>query len=288
MEDYSDIPKMFVVKNEPQEVTQIRAHILRSFKDLLFFEEPHIYSLHGKQLTSVTTMLGKYMAPFDTEQTAINYAKKNGETPEYWKDKWLWKNKMSTITGSLVHEFGESYSYLINGHPERITKSCKCKYVEDKNWLIPTRGKEEAVINYWSSLPPCLHFVYAEAMLYTNSNPDPTTHLKTQLAGTADILLYYKDTVNPENSGLVIADYKTNADIRNKFARSTGKKMKSPFSDFLSEPLSEYYAQFSTYQIPLEDIGLKVIARRLVWLKDDGNFEVLATPDLSQLIRENL
>jgi hypothetical protein len=64
--------------------------------------------------------------------------------------------------------------------------------------------------------------------------------------------------------------------------------MKSPFSDFLSEPLSEYYAQFSTYQIPLEDIGLKVIARRLVWLKDDGNFEVLATPDLSQLIRENL
>lgn len=288
IEDFKNIPGMFVVNNEPPEVTQIRAHILNSFKDLIFYEGPHVYELHRKKLTSVTTVLGRYMQPFDQEKASRDYAKKNGHTPEYWLNKWLWKNKIATTTGSLVHEFGESFSYVLNGHPEKITESCKCKYMEDKNWLIPTRGKEEAIINYWSSLPPNLHFVYAEAKLFTNSNADTSSHLKQQLAGTADILLYYRDSINPENSGLVIADYKTNADLYKSFSRNNKKMMLPPFNQFYSEPFGEYIAQFSTYQIPLEDIGFRVIARRLVWLKDDGSFEVIPTPDISKIIRQNL
>jgi hypothetical protein len=44
----------------------------------------------------------------------------------------------------------------------------------------------------------------------------------------------------------------------------------------------------SCYQIPLEDIGLKVIARRIVWLKDDGSYELLALQDVTNRLREVL
>ena len=286
--NYNEIPGMFIVPGEPEEVTKVRAHILDSFKDLQFDEGPHVYTLHGNKIPSVTTILGKYEQPFNAQEVATSYAKKNGMTPEYWLRQWKWKNKIATTTGTLVHEFGESLAYVAHGHPELITESCKCKYLIDENWLIPTRAKEEAVIKFWSDVPPCLHFVLAEAKMYTNSNPDPRTHLKQQLAGTADIIFWYIDENNPRNNGIVIGDYKNNEELQKEYSRSHNKMMLPPFDQFYSEPLSEYVAQFSTYQIPLEDIGLPVIARRLIWLKPDGTYEKIATPDISQLIRANL
>jgi hypothetical protein len=58
-----------------------------------------------------------------------------------------------------------------------------------------------------------------------------------------------------------------------------------PFSDYFEELLSYYTAQLSCYQIPLEDIGLKVIARRIVWLKDDGTYELIGLNDVTDRLR---
>jgi hypothetical protein len=38
----------------------------------------------------------------------------------------------------------------------------------------------------------------------------------------------------------------------------------------------------------LEDIGLKVIARRIVWLKDDGNYELIALQNVTDRLRSVL
>jgi hypothetical protein len=49
-----------------------------------------------------------------------------------------------------------------------------------------------------------------------------------------------------------------------------------------------YTIQQSCYQIPLEDIGLKVIGRRLIWLKDDGTYENVRLKDYTKQLREVL
>ena len=280
--------KNLIIKGEPKEVTAIRKKILTEFKDLTFIEDGHKYFLNGQQLPSVSEVTHKFCQyPFDEEAQAVAYAEKHGETPQYWLDKWKFTNLRATTSGTLVHEYGESLGWLRNGHPELITESCKTKYVKGKEWLIPTRNKEDAVLKFYDELNPNLHFVLAETKVYTGKNRE-LTNLKQDYCGTFDILFYYKDPDNDRNSGLSIFDFKTNKELRKDFSRENGKFLLPPFGDFYEEPLSYYTAQLSCYQIPLEDIGLKVIARRIVWLKDDGTYEIIPLQNVTDRLRSVL
>ena len=277
---------IITIKGEPPEVTEIRTKILDSFKDLEFYEDGHKYFLHGVQIPSVTTIIGQFEHEQDWDLTAENYAIKNGYTAEYWKDKWKFNNLMATTTGTLVHEFGESMGWLRNGHPERITESCKCKYIPEKGWLIPTRGKEGAVIKFWNDMPSSFHFVLAETKVYSNKNPEFQT--KQQYCGTFDLLMYYKNVLDESKSGLVIFDYKTNKELEKEYSRQNNKMLLPPFDDMYDEPKSAYTLQLSAYQIPLEDIGLKVIGRRVIWLRDDGSYERIPLESKVDELRKTL
>jgi hypothetical protein len=280
--------KLIKVDGEPKEVTDIRNKILSEFKDLVFIEEGHKYFLNGESLPSVSEVTHNFCAyPFDEKAQAIAYAEKHGETAQYWLDKWKFTNLKATTSGTLVHEYGESLGWLKNGHPEFITDSCKQKYVKDKNWLIPTRAKEEAVLKFYNELNENLYFVLAETKVYTGKNLE-LTHLNQNYCGTFDILFYYKDPNDDERSGLCIFDFKTNKDLRKDFSREMGKYLLPPFGDLYEEPLSYYTLQLSCYQMPLEDIGLKVIARRIVWLKEDGEYELIPLQDVTNRLREVL
>jgi hypothetical protein len=76
--------------------------------------------------------------------------------------------------------------------------------------------------------------------------------------------------------------------LRKDFSRENGKMLLPPFGDYFEEPLSYYTAQLSCYQIPLEDIGLNIIARRIVWLKDDGTYELIPLNDVTERLRSVL
>lgn len=280
---YKDIPGMFEINGEPKIVTEIRAKILDKFKDLIFEEEPHIYYLEHdktKLFKSVTTRLGEFEHDFDLEENASKYAAKHGETKEYWQDVWRFNNLKSTTTGTLCHEYGESLSYVNAGHPELIQNSCKCKYIKDKNWLIPTHPKQEAIYKFQTELHPNLHLVLPEAKMFTEG-------LKNDLAGTADILFYYNDP-SGKNSGLCIFDYKTNKELIKTYNREIKKTLLPPFEDYIEEPQSIYTLQLSTYAIPLQDLGFKIIARRLVYLKPDGTYEIIPLADESDRLRKIL
>ena len=283
----NSIPGMFTIKGEPKVVTEARAKILEAFKDLEFDEPTHTYRLNGNVLPSVTTVLHKFEQPFDGDTIAERYAEKNGFTKEYWLDQWKFKNLTATISGTFAHEWGESLFYIKAGQPDKICESCKAKYVKDKNWLIPTRPKEEAILKFYEELNPNLHLLLPEAKMFTGLNKEKT-NLKQDLAGTGDILFYYVDPKNPDRNGIAIFDYKTNSDLTNDFSRNTGKTLLPPFDDMISEPKSIYELQLSTYTLPLEDLGLKVIARRLVWLKPDGNYEIVPVGDRTEILRETL
>lgn len=274
------------IKGEPPEVEEIRMRILNAFDDLIFIEDGHKYFLNGNQIPSVTTIIGQFEHEFDTDAQAEKYAIEHGFTADHWKDEWRFKNLKATTTGTLVHEFGESMGWLKNGHPERITESCKCKYISEKGWLIPTRRKEEAVIKFWNDMPSSFHFVLAETKVYSNKNPNFQT--KQQYCGTFDLLMYYKHPSDDSKSGLVIFDYKTNKELTKGYSRQNNKMLLEPFCDMYDEPLSAYTLQLSAYQIPLEDIGLKVLGRRVIWLKDDCSYEKIPLEDKTRELRETL
>ena len=280
--------KIIKVKGEPKEVTEIRNKILSEFDGLVFIEEGHKYFLDGVQLPSVSEVTHKFCAyPFNDKEQAERYAETHGETAQYWLDKWKFTNLVATTSGTLTHEYGEGLGWLKNGHPEFLPESCKPKYVKDKNWLIPTRPKEEAVLKFYNELNPNLHFVLAETKVYTGKNRE-LTNLKQDYCGTFDILFYYKDPEDDSKSGLCIFDFKTNKELKKDYSREYGKMLLPPFTDLYEEPLSYYTAQLSCYQIPLEDIGLKVIARRIVWLKDDGNYELIGLQNVTDRLRSVL
>ena len=277
-----------IIENEPTIVTDSRKLILNTFKDLTFFEEGHHYFLNNEEIISVTNIVKKFVDEVDFDQIAEKKAIRDGCDKQDLLDSWKYKNLQATVTGTLVHEFGESLGWLKNGHPELITDYCKSKYYKEKNWLIPTRKKEEAIINFFNDLPKSYHLVLNEARVYSGLNKDETKNPQTKYCGTFDMLYWYDGDGDAEKAGFVIFDYKTNGKLTNDYNRALGRYLLEPFCNLIEEPLSEYTLQLSAYQIPLEDIGLKVIGRRLIWLKDDGTYEKVTLPDVSATLRKYL
>lgn len=281
--------EMFVIKNEPKMVVENRQHILTQFGDLEFYEQGHRYLLNGKSLCSVSSIGHRFLSkPFDSKEQARKYALKHGETPEFWLNKWSCNSFKATTLGTKTHEFGESYGYFRNGHPEKILPQIKTQYNADLNYLAPIHPKEEAVVKFLEELPSAYHLVLNETKVYSGKNPDINKNLKEQICGTFDMLYYYDGDGDKEKAGFVVFDYKTNAHLMNEYNRSHNIKLREPFNSFYEEDLGLYTIQLSLYSLMLEDIGLKVIDRRLVWLKDDGSYETISLEDVSDKLRSIL
>lgn len=257
-----------VVPGEPQEVTEIREKILKSFDGLEFVDEGHKYFLGDTELTSVSSVVSAYESEFDEIEQSIRYAERHGNTPEYWRDQWKFTNLKATVTGTQVHAYAESLGWMHIGHPENITDDNKYKYVAEKNWLIPTRKKEEAALKFWEKFPENTYVVLPETRVYNIGDT-------IKYAGTFDLLIYYKHPTNPEKNGLMIMDWKTNADIYKDYSRKNGKFMLAPFNSLFDEPFGGYSLQLTLYQMALEKIGLKVIGRRIIWLKENTEYEIV-------------
>ncbi len=267
------------IDGEPSIVYDIRKKILTEFSDLKFDPIPHKYYIGEKELPSVSQVAHQFEEETDFEIVAEKYAVKHGYDAQYWLDKWKFNNLKATTTGTSVHEYGESLGWLRNGHPELITEENKVKYIADKGWLIPTRPKEEAILKFYDEFPPNLHFVLAETKVYSNKSEISTVN--TQFAGTFDLLCYYMHPTDDSKSGLVILDWKTNKSLVSDYNREYNKTLLEPFTHMVAEPLSLYTLQLSLYALCLRGIGLNVIGNRVIWLREDCNYELKKLKDLS-------
>lgn len=277
---------MFTIEGEPELVTATRAMILREFEDLEFYEEGHLYLLHGQSLCSVSGIGHRFIRePFDEVAQSIRYAKKNGMTPEFWLQQWKQNAFRATTLGTKTHEFGESLAYLKAGHPELIRPSIQSQFMEEYGYLAPIHPKEEAICRFLCDLPSSMHLVLNETKVYSGKNPIPARNLKEQICGTFDMLYYYDGDGNPAKAGFVVLDYKTNASLYSEYNQRVHRTLLPPFDNYIEQDLSLYTIQLSLYALMLEDIGLPVIARRIVWLTNEGKYQMIPVPDVSEMLR---
>lgn len=295
-------------KTEQWELECARARYLikKYFGSLEFKEDTHQYFLPQpdgtkKEYDCVSHFTKQWDPEEDWDEIRRRYAQKHGQTPEYWKEKWDFNAKVACTNGTTVHEFAESCGWLSNGESDRICPSAMDQFDPDTYSLIPynkkdkwmvkddeddwTRWvrKEQAVRDFWDNRHPSIHLCMAETKVYTSVGPFAEQY-NNNYAGTFDLLTYYQHPTDPSKSGFIVEDYKTNSSLRKDFK----KNLLPPFEDYNEEPLSHYTMQLSCYQIPLEAIGLKVIGRRLIWLKNEGGFEVVPVPDVTDKIKDAL
>lgn len=286
----SDIKGMFTVTGEPQIVADVRKKILKEFEDLEFFEEGHVYMLHGQKIELSVSGVGHRFIrePFNEQLQAVRYAQKNGKTAAYWIQQWKQNSFRATTLGTKTHEYGESLGYLRAGHPELIRESVKAQYMEEYGYLAPIHPKEEAVQKFMNELPGSMHLVLNETKVYSGKNPDQCRNLKELICGTFDMLYYYDGDGDLSKAGFVILDYKTNASLYSDYNQRFNKTLLPPFTNLIEQDLSLYTIQLSLYSLMLEDIGVPVKDRRIVWLTNEGGYQVISVPDVSEKLRRVL
>ena len=253
------------------ELRAIRDKVQDSFKDLIFEEGPHLYYFNGKRVTSVSRTIDRFVEPFDTEERAQHCFEKyyNDPTSKYYqmmaediKKQWKKKNDNANNQGTLAHAFGENAMHYMVGDYDAIDPMFKDRLVDGK--FEARDGFEEAVVKFWNDMPDEYVPMLVENRVYAFCGKDEPVY-----AGTFDLLVY--STV-PGKEGLVIFDYKTNEDLYKNFM---GKLLLDPFKTLLDTPKNHYEIQQALYENALNEIGLDILGKRLVWIKDDGTYTIV-------------
>lgn len=261
-----------------RKVNECRELIFDKFGNIKFIEEGHQYFIDDVEYTPVSNIIHRYEPYVDWDKKAGEYAIKHGRKKEDVQKEWRLNNLKATISGTRTHEFGESYTNLICGHPELICPGNRPQYIEEFNTMVSTYPKEDAVKQFYDDLPKNLHPVGAEFKLSSKYIDDVL-----RICGTCDLLFYDSD-----NDGYVIGDWKTNKSLIKEYARKYNIMMEGCMSRYIDEPLSHYTLQFNIYQRMLESIGIKIIDRVLVWLKDDGTYEKIYIDKISDNVIDKI
>ena len=280
----NDIIERLSRNPEPKEVTKMRKHILKAFKNLEFVEDGHKYYIHNEDGTidepiSVSGVVKEFETFVDWDQKAENKAKREGVDVSVIKRMWEENNVKATTAGSITHLYGENLMKFIIDPNTKFDKIMQPQY--QKEYFIPCSPKQEAVEKYWKDLMVVdeIYPLIPEVKMYMPK--DNKFGIKKLYCGTADITLAMK---HKGEWCILLHDFKTNASLTNDFARNNNQMMLEPFSDFIDEAQSHYVAQLNLYSLMLNNLGYNVIDRRLIWLKADGEYEKVALPDISDRI----
>ena len=281
----NDIEKRLKDNPEPLEVKEIRDNIIKSFSKLEFIEDGHKYYVHNDdgsvtELHSVSHVCHQFSPYVNWDEICENKAKKIGIPYDELKRQWRENNLRSTNNGTKTHFFGENMMLFIQGRFDEIDNSIK-NQIED-GFFIPYGKKEEAISKFYEDILKIDNFypVMAEAKIYTGIND--TLNLNENFSGTFDMLFAFKHNGKFK---LSILDFKTNTALENDFNRNKGNMLLPPFEDLVDEAKSNYSIQLSCYQMGIEQLGYEVVDRKLIWLKDDGTYEKVSTPNLTDKLK---
>src|SRR5574344_1644357 len=275
MLNIEDIRRRLRDNPEPIEITNARKKIAYSFRNLEFIEDGHKYFYHKDDkllsMVSVSAVCHAFEPFVDWDTIKKKYAEKNNTTVDEVTKKWHETNIKSTSNGSLVHLFGEAYMHFFLGEIDLMPTIIKDMQYED-GYLIPYGEKEEAIAKFYEDLFEVKNFfpIMPEAKICIY--PDNNLGIKRLYAGTFDMLFGFMGKNN--NLLLSIFDWKTNKSLTNDFNIREQKKLLPPFNDdMIVQPLSSYTIQLNCYSLGLRQLGYKIVDRKIVWLKPNGEYE---------------
>lgn len=270
---------------------KIRETIVKAFKDLKFEEAPHKYYIDGKEITCVSNVTHMYQEHFDAEAKAVETSERNFHNPEskYYQmtpeeilKQWKSISKNACEFGTTRHLYAESIFYFMTHQYNLLPDEYKDRLKKDKDgrdYFEILYPEEDAAAKYYEDMPQCIVPILAETKVYDKDR---------EYSGTFDLLTYYDaelDGKSASKSGLIVNDWKTNRDLYKNF---NGKKLLPPFDGLLDMPLSIYKLQLSLYQNPLENLGFKVIARRIMWLRPSGDYDKIKLESYVDVLRKDL
>ena len=266
---------------EPKEVAEMREHILSSFSNLEFIEEGHKYFIHNEDGTvdtpvSVSGLIKEFEPYVDWDEKAEGIALKEGVDVEVIKRRWKENNLRATNSGSLDHLYGENYMYFLLNQTD-FCNVIKPQYEE--GFLIPSCPRQDAIVKYYTDIFGIneIYPLLPEVKMYMPK--DNKFGIKKLYCGTADITLAIKYR---GEWCIIIHDFKTNASLTSDYNQKFKVTMLPPFDNMVDEPKSHYTFQLSAYALMLMNLGYKVIDRKLIWLKNDGNYEKITLPDITE------
>lgn len=84
----------------------------------------------------------------------------------------------------------------------------------------------------------------------------------------------------------MIVTHNTNTDLYSDFNQTHSKCLLNPFEEIVNENIGIYTIQLNAYQLPLQDLGINIIGRVVIWLKSDGEYELIKLKDVSERLRK--
>lgn len=255
-----------------EDLENIKNIILEASSKIKFNEKEHRYFYNGKECIPVSNVIDFWIPETDFDLVAQNYVRKNNILEPWQKirQKWLLKGTYSTTNGTFVHQYGEDLNWICNQRDRTIwteqqgPKLMNWCYIE--GYYIPVHPKAVAIYKY---------FEYCLSNKEIPFLAEIKLNLKEhQISGTFDQLVY-----SIPKKGFIIRDYKTNETLVKDFK----KPMKNPFQMYNDEALSHYILQQNLYDCMLNELGIEVKEKELVWLKDE-KFDLITLPDIKNQI----
>ena len=279
----NEIAKKVSEWNVSENYFKWRDSILNTYSDIIFIEDSHKYFLDSQELVPVTTMIHNFVEKADWDTIRARVASNMGISPDELKKLWDIHNMIATNSGTHVHEYAESCFYFYSGLKDSVLPSFKRQI--ERGFFLPNSPKEIAAAKFWTDMinTPGIVPMLSETRVYS-------AHIDGlyPYAGTFDLLMYYRNP-NTGVEGVIIMDYKTNESLINDYSREHGKMLLPPFEDLIEESLSEYILQLGAYQIPIErELGIPILGRRIIYLKADGNYEMLKVDNVANRLFDAL
>lgn len=233
-----------------QQLETVISKLQNSFKDLYFNEEKHLYTVSDTLLPSVTGMVKQHEVEFNEDTKSASVALKRGISKEQVLQEWKDKRDTAASHGTAVHLYAE-----------KLLKDITIK---------PKNNQQRAVRQFLlHNLNSKYELLCAELKMYSPIY---------SYAGTCDLLMW-----DIEKNCAVLFDYKTNIQLDDQYGN-----LLHPFPYLGNTNFNKYQIQLSYYQLMLEEVGIEVKERYIVWLKKDGKYEIRSCTDFTQILKTYL
>jgi hypothetical protein len=231
-------------------MTHLRAEVLQAkFSDLCFDEGKHLYTVDGIIYPSVSSFVESHAPKFNAEAILPYSAAKQNKSIQELRQEWDDKRDLRCRIGHTTHSFLERYNGL----------------------QLPSTGWEEAGVKFFKEFSKEYDILFRELRMYSR---------EYRYAGTEDLILVHRST-----GSIITADWKTNEDLWKSYR---SQMLLPPFDWMECHPYNKYQLQLSYYQIMLEEASMNVADRWLLYLKEDGNYELHQLVDFTEELRDHL